>query len=178
MSVSGILRAKSSPIFVKWRLNASAISPGELKVWSPALISGILVDLFCRLCKSFISFQVFLGSFLLAARLVAKYLRFSYLIELFTSFRAVLYCSQLTRSFVDTSFLFKKSLLCILRINSQVIHGDVLFRILFVLSGACLSMTFIKACFHACHISFGFLWELTFHCCCSKSRKKCSLLKF
>ena len=46
MSTMGIPRASDWPKFVKWLLNASAISPGEVKISFPILIWDNLVDFF------------------------------------------------------------------------------------------------------------------------------------
>ena len=69
-------------MFVKWLLNASAISPGEVKTWVPVLTRDTLVDLLCRDWSSLINRQVLRGSLLFALRFSEKYLRLSFFTEL------------------------------------------------------------------------------------------------
>ena len=65
--------------------------------------------------------------------------------ELLALFLESLNCVQIKGSIiVGVAFFFRKSLLCISRNSSLVIQGERLFLTLFVLNGACLSITFAK----------------------------------
>ena len=119
-------------------------SPVEVKTWFPVLTWDTLVDLLCRDWSSLINRQVLRGSLLFASRFSEKYLRLAFFTELLALFLASLNCFQIEGSFVDAAFFFRKSLLCISRNSSLVIQGDRLFLTLFVLNGACLSITLAK----------------------------------
>ena len=118
ISKLGISCATDWPMFVKWLLNASAISPGEVKTWFPVLTWDALVDLLCRGWSSLIHRQVLRGSLLFASRFSEKYLRLAFFTELLALFLASLNCFQIEGSFVDAAFFFRKSLLCISRNSS------------------------------------------------------------
>ena len=155
------------------------MSSGEVKTWCPDLIWETLVDLHWRDWSSLINRHVLRVSHLLASSFSEKYLRLAFLIELFTLFLASLSSFQIRGSFVDVSFFFKKPLLWISPTYSFVIHGDLLFLILFIFKGACLSITLIRRCFQEFHISFGLLsMETRFDSFIWRSRKNSSSLKF
>ena len=138
-----------------------------------------MVDLLCRDWSSLIKRQVLRGSFLFASRFSEKYLCLAFFTELLALFLASLNCFQIEGSFVDAAFFFRKSLLCISRNSSLVIQGDRLFLTLFVLNGACLSITLAIRCFQESHISFGLLCVVTrFQSMMRRSRKNSASSKF
>ena len=96
-----------------------------------------------------------------------SYLRLAFFTELFSLFLASLNCFQIEG----------KSLVCISRNSSLVIQGDRLFLTLFVLSGACLSITHANRCFQTSHIWFGLLCVVTrFQSIIRRSRKNSASL--
>ena len=164
MSTVAIWRARVWPILVKWLLTPGLLSSGEVKTWCPDLIWETLVDLRWRDWSSLIHHHVLRASHLLVSSFSEEYLLLAFSIELFNLILASLNSFQIRGSFVDVAFFFKKSLLWISPTNSFVSYGDLLFLILFVFNGACLSITLIRRCFQKFHILSGLLsMETLFH---------------
>ena len=111
-----------------------------------------------------------------ASRFSKKYLCLAVITELLALFLASVNCFQIEGSFVDAAFFFRKSLLCISHNSSLVIQGDRLFLTLFVLNGACLSITPFNGHFQNSHIFFGLLCVVTWFQ--SMMRRSCKKFSF
>ena len=141
-------------------------------IWFPVLTRDTLVDLLCRGWSSGFTRITFV--FIKVFRKVFKFSFLHWGIGLISC-----NCFQIKGSFVDAAFFFRKSLLCISRNSSLVIKGDRLFLTLFVLNGACLSITLANRCFQKSHISFRLLCVVTrFQSIMRRSPKNSASLKF
>lgn len=88
--------------------------------------------------------KLFWGLPLFASSISEKYLRLAFFRALLVLFRASLNCFQIKGSFAEVAFLFRNFLLYMSRNSLFMIHGKLLFLVLFVLNvHSCLQHSFI-----------------------------------
>ena len=155
LSFIGILLAKSVAIVEKWELKVSA-SSWEPVIEFPLTFISLMVEFADFLeVSSLITRQVFriLPSF--SRKALLKYSSFAALIWLLTKFRCFLNFNQSLCSLVRIALILRMSLSCISFFTVVLIHGDLVPRTRFVLSGACLSAHERNILFHSFHMTLG-----------------------